>query len=225
MLEANKPSKRLLQVGAIALVGVGLCYMLGTTFSLLIGPAPSGAQEYMTAISAHKLLSIGNFALFALADILLVPSTMALYVKFRGVNQKAMIAASALMLAFVVFDFAVTEWSSLQLVGLTQTYATATGDTQRIATIATANSLLSTLPLNTLLSFVVSSLGVLVIAWVMLKGGFSRRTAILGIVIGIVGTLGGFYIFVPALSLLLSPSMFAFGIWGVIVGRKIYKIK
>jgi hypothetical protein len=218
-------SKRLLQVGGVALIGVGVCYVAGTALSLLIGPAPSGAEAYLNALSGHRLLSFSNFLFFALADVLLVPSVIALYLKLKGVNHKATIAASAFMLLFVVFDFAITELNSLQLVSLTQTYTSATSEAQRATYMATANSLLQTLPLSTLLSFVISSVALLIFGLVMLKGNFGKRLALFGVVIGVAGTLGGFYIFVPALALLLSPSMFAFGIWGILTGPKVYKQK
>lgn len=219
----NINRKRLLLIGGVSFAGVGVCYIVGTVLTILIGSAPSSAIDYFASLSSHKLLSLSNFIAFTIADVLLVPSVVALYLALKDVNKKAVTAASVLMLLFVVFDAGVTEYNSLQLVALTQNYSAATTEAQRLAYTQTANSLLSTLPVSTLLSFVISSVAVLIIGLVMLKSTFSRRNAILGVAIGVAGTLAGFYIFLPALSVLLSPSMFVFGVWCVTVGYTISK--
>jgi len=79
-------------------------------------------------------------------------------------------------------------------------------------------------PLATFYSWVVSSVGVLIISIVMLKGVFGKLIAYLGIVVGIVGTVGGFYVFLPALLVLASPTLVAFGLWCVLAGIRLYRL-
>lgn len=218
-------SKWIYKVGGFSLIIVGVSYLIGAMLSLIIGPAPSGAIEYMDALAAHKMLSITNFAFFTLADIFLIPASMASYYALKGVNKKAMTIACALMIIFAVFDTAITELTSFELVSLTQNFAVATSEAQRSAIMVTANSLLSTLPVITMCSFVVSSVGLLIMALMMLKGNFSKRSALPGLVAGIAGTIGGLYIIVPIFALLIIPSLFAMGMWGIFAGRAIRKIQ
>jgi hypothetical protein len=225
MIEINMRSKLMYRIGGISLIIVGLSYLFGALLSLIIGPAPSGAVEYMDALAAHRLLSLTNFAFFTLADICLIPAAIALYHILKGTNKTAMMIASGLIMLFAVFDAVVTELTSFELVALTQNLAAATSEAQCSAIMVTANNLLSTLPPATLCSFVVSSVGLLITALVMLKGtSFSKRAALPGLTAGIAGTLGGFYIMLPALSLLIMPSLIAMGIWGIFAGRRVQKI-
>ena len=225
MIEKIIRSKWMYKVGGFSLIIVGVSYLMGAVLSLMIGPAPSGAAEYMNALADHKLISLTNFAFFTLADICLIPASLALYHALKGVNKKAMIVASALIVLFAVFDAAVTELCSFQLVALTQGFTAATTEAQRSAIMLTANSLLSTLPIATLCSFVISSVGLLIAAAVMLESSFSKPAAIPGLTAGIAGTAGGFYILAPVLSLLIMPSLVAMGIWGIFSGRIVRKMK
>ena len=70
----------------------------------------------------------------------------------------------------------------------------------------------------------VSSIGLLIVSLVMLKGVFSKVTACAGIVASVEGIVGGFYMVVPALALLLVPCLIAFGIWSVLAGSTLYKL-
>jgi hypothetical protein len=176
-------------------------------------------------LAAHRLVSLTNFAFFTIADIFLIPAVLALYIALKGTNKKTMIIASALMILFAVFDVEITELSSFELVLLTQNFAAATSDAQRSAVMITANNLLSTLPTSTACSFVVSSVGLLILALVMSKSSFTKHVALPGLTAGIAGTIGGFYIIAPVLSLLLMPSLVAMGIWGIFAGSAVRKIK
>ena len=219
----EKRSKWLNKAGGLSLVIVGVSYLIGAILSLIIGPAPSGTIDYMNALAAHKLLSLINFAFFTLADIFLIPAAIGLYFLLKKINKKAISIASLLIIVFAVFDAAITEFSSFRLVALTQNFATATNDIQRTAIMSTASNLLSTLPLSTLCSFVISSVGLLITAIVMRKASFRRLSTLPGLTAGIGGTLGGFYIVVPLFAALMIPSMLAMGVWGIFAGREVRK--
>jgi len=225
MTETSMRSKRMYKVGGVSLIIVGMSYLIGAVLSLMIGPAPSNAVEYMNALAAHRLLSLTNFAFFTLADVFIVPAAIALYLALKDTNKPAMLTASALMIVFAVFDAGITELNSFQLVSLTQTLATATSEAQRSAVMLIANNILSTLPIVTLCSFVISSVGLAITAAVMIKGSFSKRATLPGLTAGVAGTIGGFYIIVPVLSVLIMPSLVAMGVWGVFAGRAVQKIK
>jgi hypothetical protein len=181
--------KLIYKVGGLSLIVVGVSYIVVALLSLMIGPAPSSAIEYMNALSTNRLFSITNFAFFTMADIFLVPASLAAYFALKGVNKKAIAIASTLMITFAVFDALVTESTSFELVSLTQNFSSATNEAQRATVMITAKSLLSTLPASTLCSFAVSSVALLIMAIVMLRSNFSKRAALPGLTAGIAGTI------------------------------------
>jgi hypothetical protein len=203
------------RVGGICLVLAGFAILAVAVLSMILGPPPSGGEEYLKAL---------NFGLFAFVDFMLLLGALALYLSLKQIAKSAMLVAASILAAFVVLDLAITELNSFALVGLTQRYATATSDALRSAYVAAADYALATLPLGTFLSYFVSSVGLLVASVVMLKGVFSRPTALAGIVASAAGIVGGFYLVLPPLALLLAPSLIAFGLWSLLAGARLCKL-
>jgi hypothetical protein len=215
----GESGSRILRVGGIAMVLFGFCYFLGVVFSLVIGPAPEGVA-YLTNLADHPLISNMNFVVFIIAHLLLIAAVVALYQALKDTCKIAMILASVILGIFIVFDIAVTELTSLSLVSLAQNYVSSTG-VARDAFLAEAQNALAILPIATLLSFVISSIGFLIVGLVMLKGVFHKLVAVLGIIVGIEGILAGFYVFVPVLGFFLLPSLFTAALWAVLVGVRL----
>jgi hypothetical protein len=170
------------------------------------------------------MLARFNFGLFALADVMLLLGTLALYLSLNRVAKNAMLVATALLALFAVVDLAITELNSLTLVTLTEQYGAAVGDAQRSAYLAAADYALATLPIATFFSFFESSVGLLIASVIMLKGIFSRITAYAGLVASIEGIIASFYPVIPALALLLTPCLVAFGIWSILAGARLYQL-
>jgi hypothetical protein len=210
------------RTGGPCLVAAGIFYVTGAVFSSIIGPAPGGGEQYLRALAGHATLSQINFALFALADLLFVPAALGLFHALKHIARNAMLIAAGLIAVFIVQDLAVTEVNSLTLVALTRQYAAATSDAARAAAVAAASYARATLPLATFLSFFVSSVGFLIVSFVMLKGVFRKGPAYLGIVATIAGIIGGFYVVLPVLAVLLSPCLVAFGIFLVLSGLRLF---
>ena len=220
----DQSRKSLYLVGGVAMLACGVFYYMGMILSLLLGPAPTNGQEYLTALSTHVQTAQLNFLVFSIVDLLLIPVTFALYFALKAVSRNTILMASALMILFSVFDLGVTELTSFAAVSLSQSYAAATTDVARASYIAAANYALAVLPVATFLSYVISSVGILIIGIVMIRGVFLRIGAVFGIATGIVGTLGGFYIFVPSLSIFLLVSLVLFGIWTTFSGLRLVRL-
>jgi hypothetical protein len=212
------------RVGGICLILTGSIYLIGAVLSIILGPAPSGGEQYLKSVAGHTHLAQINFGLFALTDFLLMPAALAFYLALKQLARNAMLIAAGLMGLFIVLDLAVTEMDSLTLVTLTQHYAAATSETQRSAYVAAADYARATLPIATFYSYVVSSAGFLITSLVMLKGTFSKPTAFLGIAACLEGIVGGFYVILPALAALLIPSLITFGIWSLLAGSRLCKL-
>jgi len=217
--------KGMYRVGGIGLFLFGLIYLTNLTLGIYGGiPGATDSVQYLQSLAAHPSLAQVSYGLYSLSDFLLVPAVLALYLALKHIAKNTMLLATGLMAVFVVVDLAITEANSLTLVTLTQHAATATSATERAAYMASANYALATVALATFYSWVVSSVGVLIISIVMLKGVFGKLIAYLVIVVGIVGTAAGFYVFVPALAIVTLPVLLAFGIWCVLAGLRLYRL-
>lgn len=223
-IHADPTWKAMYRVGGVCLILTGLIYLIGAVFAILQGPPPSGDELYLKSLAGHVTLARVNFGLFALSDFLLVPAVMALYLVLRHVATTTMLMAVGLLALFIVVDLGVTESNSLTLVTLAQHYAVAASDAQRAGYVAATDYALATLPLTTFFSYVVSSVGFLIVSMIMLKGIFSKATAYLGVVACLEGILGGFYLVLPALAALLVPCLITFGIWSLFAGSRLHKL-
>jgi len=223
-LHENANWKGLYKTGGVCMVATGALYLLGAVLSIILGPVPSSAESYMTAVGAHAGLAQINFGVFAATDFLLIPGMLAVYMALRKVAPGAILIATGFVAVFIVLDLAVTEMNSLALVSLTRHHALALSEEQKGAQVAAADFALATLPIATFYSYVVSSVGFLLTSLVMLKGGFNKVAAILGIVACTEGIIGGFYVVFPAAAGLLIPSLITFALWAVFTGRTLYRI-
>jgi hypothetical protein len=212
------------RTGGVCLFVSGLIFLAVAVLSMLLGPAPSGGEEYLKSLAAHSLLARINFGIYALSDFLMLPVILAFYLTLKQIDKNAMLVAAGLLILYIIFDFAITELNSLTLVALTQNYAAAATAALRSAYVAAADYALATLPIATFCSFAVSSVGLIITGLVMLKGVFSRPNALLGIVAGIEGTLGAFYVIFPPLAALLIPALITYGLWALLGGVRLFRL-
>ena len=208
------------RIGGICLLGAGVAYGISAVLSIVIAAPPSGAELYLSAVSRHLEISRLNFWLWVASDVLLLPGAFALYLALRHIAKRTMIVGAGLLAVFAVLDAALTERYSLLLVADAQRYAMVAGS-QRLAVLAAASHTLSLLPAATFLSYAVSSVGLLLVSMVMLRGVFTKPSAYAGIVAAVEGIVGGFYPLVPSLAVLLAPSLVAFALWALFSGRRL----
>jgi hypothetical protein len=216
--------KGVYSAGGVCLLVAGLIYLAEVALGIALVSAPADSQQYLQSLANHVGLARVTYGLFSVADVLLVPAVLGLYLSLRCVGKNLMLVATGLMAVFIVVDVAITDASSLTIVTLTQHAATAASAAERRAYMAAANYGLATVPLANFYTFVISSVGVLLISIVMLKGVFGKRTAYVGIVTGIVGIVAGFYVFVPALVLFTLLSLLILGAWCLMAGQRLYQL-
>jgi hypothetical protein len=214
----------LYRIGAVSIAAVGVLYFIGAALSIALGPAPSGDVEYLQALADRPTLARVNFAAFSLVDVLLVPATLVLYQVLRSSSRRLLLVAGACFAVNLVVDFGVTELRSFALVDYAQQYAAATSEAGRSAVLAAAESTRSVLPIATLLSFVVSSIGYLLVAIGTWREVFRKAIAAVGVIGSVEGILAGFYIFVPALAGLITPCLVTVGLWAIFVGIRLFRL-
>jgi hypothetical protein len=216
--------KGIYKVGGICLFLAGIIFITVAILSMFLGPAPSSAEPYLKSLATNTVLAQINFGLYAFSDFLFLPVVLALYLSLKQINKNVMLIAAGLMTLYIIFDFGITELNSLTLVSLTQNYSTAINDLQRSTILASAAYALATLPLATFCSFIVSSVGLIIIGFVILRGVFSKPTGLLAITAGIEGTIGAFYGIFPSLAAFLVPALITYGLWAFFGGIRLFKL-
>lgn len=220
---AKSPSWLYLMGGA-CLAAVGALYVAGIGLSIALGPAPSGDVAYLTSLATHPDLARINFIAFGVVDLLLLPGMVGLYASLRDKSRTLMIAAGALMAVNLVIDLGVTEYNSMLLVGFGQQYVAAASASQQASILATAQAARNVLPLATLLSFSLSSVGYLFAAIASFRSVFRKAIGVVGIVGSVEGILAGFYVVIPALSGLLIVCLATVGLWAIFVGIRLVRL-
>jgi hypothetical protein len=107
----------------------------------------------------------------------------------KGHGKNAMLLATAFVGAFVSLDLAVTWSHYASILTLYDKYAATSNEAQRAGYVAAADygSAMLTSAVEIVYSIVTLSFGILVIGFVMLRGVFSKVTAYLGLITGILG--------------------------------------
>jgi hypothetical protein len=220
----------LCRLGGVLLVvtGIGLLAASRMAAALYRAGYPSNATTYLQLVSRHQLLANSLWSLWILADCLLIVPAVALYLVLRRDDRTLALLGTLLVGFFCFYDVSVTELNSLTLVSLARGYAGATTTALGSSYLAAATYGYAALPLQTVLSFALGSLGALLWSLAMLKGHtFPRWIAISGIVVNLTGIIGAAAPIVPA-SVLLGLCQFLAiplsGLWFIAVGIRLYRV-
>jgi hypothetical protein len=217
--------KGLYRWGGISALVAGIIYLIGIALSFSLGAVPSGGEAILKYLAGHTTLAYAFFGLSILADFLLVPVALALYLALKGINKSAMLAATGFGGLYLVLDLGGTLITWVALTTLSQNYAAATSDIQRAAYVVTANYAAALISASSnVYSSVLSSIWGIIGSLVMLKGIFSRVTAYLGVAVSIMGFVYAASIFVPALANVIAIWLGLFVVWLVLVGSRLYRL-
>src|SRR6266496_1673213 len=213
--EVNPDGKWLYRAGGISAIVFVIAYIVIIALYVPVGK-PSGAEAWLMSMAGNTTAWWAILGLSVLTDFLLVPIALSLYVALKGINKNAMLAATAFVGLFIVLDLALTWTNYASLIALSGNYAAATNDAQRAVFVTAATYPSSVVDSNLL--FVYNSLtlavGILMTGFVMLKGIFSKGTAYLGVVTGILGILSAMIILVSILTT----------VWVFFVGYRLYRL-
>jgi len=163
---------------------------------------PTSTEAWFQLFQRSKLL--GLFYLNSLDIIsitLLGMMFLALYVALRDVNPSAMFIA-AFFLLLGVTAFVIPRIATLSLMSLSDQYALATTEAERMRLLAAGQALGSlAVPTPQTVGFFFISIGVVIISIVMLQGKvFNKVTAWFGI-------LTSLFVFVDDISIVLAPTL------------------
>jgi hypothetical protein len=228
MANAVNPDETwLYRVGGICALVFGIAYIIIIALYVPIGAPPSGAEARLTYMAGSPTVHWAILGLSVLTDFLFVPVALSLYLALKGINRNAMLIATACVGLFIILDLAITWTNYGALITLGGNYAAATNDAQRAVIVAEATY--PSVVLGSSLLFVYNTLvfavGILITGFVMLKGIFSKSTAYLGLIAGILGivsVVGPF--FVSALSATIIFTSVLVTVWVLFVGYSLLRL-
>ena len=228
MVNAVDPDgKWLYRVGGLSAILFGIAYIVIIGLYVPMGARPSGAEAQLRYIAGNTTSWWAILGLSVLTDFLLVPVALALYLALKGINRNMMLMATAGMGLFVVLDLAITWTNYASLITLSGNYAAAANDAQRAVVVAAAVYPSTVLESNLLFVYntLTLAVGILMTGLVMLKGIFSKSTAYLGLltgILGIVSVVGS--LFVSSLSLTIIIASVLTTVWVLFVGYRLYRL-
>lgn len=228
MVHAVDPDgKWLYRVGGISALVLGLAYIITIPLYAHVGAPPSGGEARLKYLALNTTVWWAILGLSVLTDLLFVPVAFSLYLALKGVARSVMLVATAFVGLFIVLDLAVTWPNYATLITLSGHYAAATNDVQRAAYVAAATYASAVLAssLEAVYSILILSLGILMIGLVMLKGIFSKSTAYVGVVTGILGIIsvaGPFFISTLSVTIIITSVLTT--IWVLLVGYRLYRL-
>ena len=224
--EIDSNWKWLYRVGGISALTLGLAYIIIMILYLPAGAPPTDAEERLMYLAGNTTVWWVILDLSVLTDFLFIPIAFSLYRALKGINKNAMLLATSLILLFIILDLAITWTNYASLITLSNHYAAATNEAERMVFVTAA--VYPSIVLESRLLFVYNTLtlsvGILLTGVVMLKGIFSKSTANLGLVTGILGivaVMGPF--FVSALDAAIILASILTTVWVFFVGYNLYK--
>ena len=219
--------KWLYRVGGISALVLGTAYIVIVALYVPVGTPPSGAEARLAYLAENTTVWWAILGLSVLTDFLFVPVALSLYLALKGINRNAMLVATAFVVLFVVLDLAVTWPNYASLITLAGKYGAATNDAQRVVLVAAADYPSAVLESSLLGVYVilVPAVGILMTSLVMLKGIFSKSTAYLGLVTGILGIVSvAGSPFVSFLSVAVIVTSVLTTVWVLFVGYRLYRL-
>jgi hypothetical protein len=212
--------------GVLAMLAAVLLF-IAIACAIAVGtPSSYTGEGVLKGVSGQATFAYTFYGLAIVADILLVPFVLALYLALKGVNKSAMLTAAVFGGLALALDLGVHSTSAIAFVNLSQNYAAATSDVQRATFVAIADyAYFGMTSVSDIVSFTVFSTWGLIVGLVMLRGVFSKATAYVGIAASIVGLAYSATVFVPyspSLEILVAIALVLFGVWLLLAGSRLY---
>ena len=207
---------------------LGVSYVVIIVAYVLAGAPPSEAEQWLKYLSERTTAWWTILGLSVVTDLLFVPVAISLFLALKNVNRNAMLAGAGLLIAFVFLDLSVTWPNYASLIGLSGQYTSATNDTLRTHVIVTAAQYPAAVLNSSLIgvyAILIPSLGNLIVGLVMLKGDFSKLTAYLAVISGILGVVavvGPHFARVLGLAIVIGSVLTT--VWVFLAGYRLYRL-
>jgi hypothetical protein len=213
--------RRLLRVGGISALAVGVLYLATIALFATVGAPPSSGEAWLHYLAGKTTTWWIILGLSVVTDLLYIPVGMALFVALQALNRNLMLIATSFVALFIVLDLAVTWTSYASLITLAGSYASAATEAQRASLVAAAGYPASVLAshLEPVYSIATLSFGILLIGLVMLKGVFNKVTSYLALAAGVLGLVS-----ITGLAVAIIANALAATVWVLLVGYRLYRL-
>ena len=225
MAEIDSEDRSLYRLGAASAFAVAVGYVVITGLYVVAALVPQEpGRVWLEYLAPNIAIWWAIVALSIVTDLLYVPVAAALYGVLRPAGRNLALAGAVLLVLFVVLDLAVTWTNYAALIDLSSRYAASSDQALRdgYAAAATYGSAVLGSPAFSFYAILVPSLGILFLSWVMLRAGFGRPAAYVGLItgaLGIAAVIGGF--FIPALGTVAIVASVLTLIWFLLVGIRL----
>jgi hypothetical protein len=203
-----------------ALVSVGL--FLFQIVAFFVWPPPATVAGHYALLQSRPLVGLVSLDFVIIVDeVLAIPLCLALYLSLRRVHESLMLIATALSAASIVCFLVATP--ALNMLYLSQQYAAATSAVEREGLLAAGQAVLSAwLGTPYQVGYVVGSIEMLLIGWVMLRSRiFSKATGYVGIAASVVS----FGLYMPKVGVYISIlSVVGMQVWYVMIARTLWRL-
>lgn len=217
------------RIGALAFAGAGILFIVGVPFALTASPIVGTAGDVLTFVAGQPLPLIMTSLSYGIADLLLIPAILTLYVVLRPTNKPVVALATAWLGLAIAFDLA-SQGGSLSLLGLSAGFDAATDDAGRAAYAAAAEGLLGIQRWAGSLDNFLWGLYAVLVGWVMLRSPFGSPMGYLGIVSGSLGMVGCWFFITGflgpiqlVLGIVLIVAIILWAAWYFLIAAKLYR--
>ena len=175
------------------------------------------------AVLGDPVPPIALYTLAAIGELLLLPGALGLYLSLKDVRKNYMMMAAALWLVAVAL-YLVSRGQIISLLPISGRYVVVSGDFLRTAYMVSAECAIEGANIYGNMALMLHQAGAIIMGFVMLKGVYGRRTAILVTVAGTMTLIGTFGIVLRPLSLFTLFGLMLTAVWQMVVGVKLYRL-
>lgn len=221
--ETKQGWKPLFKIGGVsALTMVGIIVVQMIVFMSAPPPYEGGASAWFALFQNNKIIGLINFELLMIVYVFLsIPITLSLYILLRRVSPS--FTALYVVLSLIGIMSFIVARPVFEMLSLSNGYAAATTDAERAVYLSAGETLLAVFHGTAFqVSYILGSLGGLIISLVMLKTDvFSRTTAYLRIA----SSVFDFGLYVPVVGMYISIfSVLFLLIWDILVARRLFQL-
>ncbi|NOH02679.1 MAG: DUF4386 family protein [Chloroflexi bacterium] len=215
-----KPLFNLGGVSALMMVFIIVAQMI--VFISAPPPYEGGASAWFALFQNNKIIGLINFELLMIVYVFLsIPITLSLYILLRRVGPSFTVLYVVLSLIGIM-SFIVAR-PAFEMLSLSNGYAAATTGAERAIYLSAGETLLAVFHGTAFqVSYILGSLGGLIISLIMLKTDiFSKTTAYFRIA----SSVFDFGLYVPSIGMYISIfSVLFLLIWDVLVARRLFQL-
>jgi hypothetical protein len=211
----------LYRTAAIAAL-ISVAIFLFQIIAFFAWPPPATVADHFALLQSRPFVGLVSLDFGIIVDELLaIPICLALYLSLRRVHESLMLIATALSASSIVCFLIATP--ALNMLYLSQHYAATASEVEREGLLAAGQAVLSSwLGTPYQVGYVVGSIDMLLIGWVMLRSQIFSKAA--GYV-GIVASLVGCGVYVPRVGVYISlVSVVGMQVWYMMIALTLLRL-